>query len=91
MDTLPNITPAAKDVLAQLFIHGPTFDGDISSKAGRGELFDYGLAARIEGYSYLTETGMRLALFYRYDREKERRRSEISKALHEYREKNNGL
>jgi len=37
----PNVQelyPAAIAVLGQLFVHGPTCDGNVLSKAGRGDL-----------------------------------------------------
>jgi hypothetical protein len=35
-----------REVLRQLLFKGPTWDGDICSKAARGDLFDWGLALR---------------------------------------------
>ena len=40
------------EVLEQLFMFGPTWDGNIISKSGRDHLFDLKLASRVEGYSY---------------------------------------
>jgi len=59
------------EVLEQLFMFGPTWDGNIVSKSGRDRLFDLKLAARVEGYSFLTPAGIRLALSNRVDRKKE--------------------
>lgn len=59
------------EVLEQLFMFGPTWDGNIVSKSGRDQLFDLKLAARVEGYSFLTAAGIRLALSNRVDRKKE--------------------
>lgn len=56
------MSSAASDVLWQLFRNGPTWDGDITSKDGRGDLFRAKLAARVEGWSYLTAEGMELAV-----------------------------
>ncbi len=61
------------EVLEQLFIQGPTWDGNICSKSGRDQLFDLKLASRLEGYSFLTAAGIRLALSNRVDRKKETR------------------
>lgn len=61
------------EVLEQLFIRGPTWDGNIISKSGRDQLFDLKLASRVEGYSFLTAAGIRLALANRVDRKKENR------------------
>lgn len=51
----------AIEVLGQLFVNGPTWDGNICCKSGRGELFDIGLASRVNGFSFLTEEGVRAA------------------------------
>jgi hypothetical protein len=40
------IGPTPREVLKQILFYGPVFDGSIISKAGRGVLFDYGLAVR---------------------------------------------
>jgi hypothetical protein len=63
----------ARECFLQLFLHGPTWDGDIVSKAGRGELFDRGYAARENGWSYLTTAGMQVALAIGLDADKEKR------------------
>ena len=62
------------EVLEQLFMFGPTWDGNIISKSGRDQLFDLKLASRVEGYSFLTGAGVRLALSNRVDRKKETKR-----------------
>jgi hypothetical protein len=63
----------AVEVLEQLFFQGPTWDGNIISKSGRDDLFDLKLAGRVEGYSFLTAAGVRLALQNRVERKKEKR------------------
>jgi hypothetical protein len=67
------LTPVEIEVLEQLFYHGPTWDGNIVSKSSRDQLFDLKLATRVEGWSFLTAAGMRLALQNRLDRKKETR------------------
>jgi hypothetical protein len=62
------------EVLEQLFIFGPTWDGNIVSKSGRDQLFDLKLASRVEGYSFLTAAGIRLALQNKVERKKETNR-----------------
>lgn len=62
------------EVLEQLFTFGPTWDGNIVSKSGRDQLFNLKLASRVEGYSFLTAAGIRLALSNRLDRKKEDKR-----------------
>lgn len=63
------LTPGAIACLHQLFIKGPTWDGNIVDKCGRGELIKAGLADRIEGFSFLTKEGVQLAVSV-YEREK---------------------
>jgi len=53
---------AAFDVLGQLFMRGPTWDGNITSKSGRGELVDLGLAFHAHGFASLTPEGVRVAI-----------------------------
>jgi len=48
-------------VLGQLFGNGPTWDGNVISKTGRDELMEHGLAMRTNGFTYLTEDGVRIA------------------------------
>lgn len=78
-----NLSPTAIEVLEQLFFHGPTWDGNIISKSGRDELFDLKLAGRVEGYSFLMPSGVRMALNNRLERKKEssrrRERERLSK------------
>ena len=62
------------EVMEQLFFFGPTWDGNIVSKSGRDQLFDLKLASRVEGYSFLTADGIRLALRNGVDRKKEVKR-----------------
>jgi hypothetical protein len=64
----------AVEVLHCLFIHGPTWDGDVPSKSGRDELVRLNLAGRCEGYQFLTAAGVRMALDNKIDRKKESRR-----------------
>jgi hypothetical protein len=40
------LTSGQKEVLRQLLFDGPVWDGDIASKAARGDLFDLKLAVR---------------------------------------------
>lgn len=56
------LSSAAVDALGQLFVHGPTWDGDIISKTGRDDLIELGLASRAEGWAFITEKGLRLAI-----------------------------
>lgn len=44
-------------------VNGPIFDGDIASKADRGELFDLGLAVRV---CYKGEQGYTGATYFAY-------------------------
>jgi len=70
------LTGAESEVLRQLFLNGPTWDGDIISKSGRDNLFTYGLAKRENGWSFLTARGVQVSLAATLDRAKERRERE---------------
>lgn len=52
----------AQAAMNQLFMRGPTWDGDITSKAGRGELVANGLAFHDEGWASLTARGVAMAV-----------------------------
>ena len=56
------LSSAAVDVLGQLYVSGPTWDGNVCSKAGRGELCRAGLAWHEHGYASLTPEGVRVAV-----------------------------
>lgn len=56
------LSSAAKDVLGQLFLNGPTWDGNLVSKDGRGELCEIGLAFHANGFASLTAEGVRVAI-----------------------------
>lgn len=56
------LSSAAISVLGQLYVNGPTWDGNITSKAGRGELCHAGLAWHEYGYASLTPEGVRTAV-----------------------------
>lgn len=57
------LSGAAKDTLVCLCRHGPTWDGDVPSKAGRDELIEKAMAAKIvlknneQGYQAATYKG----------------------------------
>lgn len=65
------LSSAAVEVLGQLYVGGPTWDGNVCSKAGRGELCRAGLAWHEHGYANLTPEGVRTAV--EWDREYLRR------------------
>jgi len=52
----------AKAMLEQLFKSGPTWDGNVITKAGRGELIELGLAERGYGFAWLTRSGVQFAI-----------------------------
>lgn len=56
------LVPAAIEVLGQLCANGPTWDGNVCSKYGRGELVRLGLAWHQHGYASLTPEGLRVAV-----------------------------
>lgn len=56
------LSSAAIEVLGQLYAKGPTWDGNVCSKNGRGELVRAGLAWHEHGYASLTPEGVRTAV-----------------------------
>ena len=56
------LSSAAVEVLGQLYVSGPTWDGNVASKVGRGELCCAGLAWHEHGYASLTPEGVRVAV-----------------------------
>lgn len=58
------------DTLLCLFLHGPTYDGDVPSKTQRDELFDAGLISRSQGFQWLTDKGVVFALSCDYEAKK---------------------
>ena len=56
------LSGAAKDVMMQCFVRGPTWDGNVISKNGRGELVERGLARHGYGWCWLTDDGVRMAV-----------------------------
>lgn len=57
------LTSAAIDVLRQLFLRGPTWDGNLVSKSGRTELVELGYAEQNnDGWQWLTAAGIELAV-----------------------------
>jgi hypothetical protein len=62
------------DTLRQLFLNGPTFDGDMSSKSERSDMVGLGLVSRYDGYQTLTQTGLEICMRLGMDREKESRK-----------------
>lgn len=67
------LSSTAIEVLGQLYVGGPTWDGNVCSKAGRGELCRAGLAWHQHGYASLTPEGLRTAV--EWDRADLRRRN----------------
>ena len=56
------LSSAAIEMLGQLYVSGPTWDGNVCSKQGRGELCRAGLAWHEHGYASLTPEGVRVAV-----------------------------
>lgn len=55
-----DLSAAEREVLLQLFTHGPVWDGNIVSKTGRSDLVSKGYADRYEGFSFLTALGVQI-------------------------------
>lgn len=52
----------ANDVMMQLFVNGPTWDGDLISKSERDDLVELGLIDCFNGWQWLNSEGMIMAL-----------------------------
>lgn len=50
------------EVLGQLFVFGPTWDGNLVSKADRDALVEAGHAYRWDGWNFLTKRGVQAAV-----------------------------
>lgn len=50
------------EVLMQLFVEGPTWDGNLISKSDRDELDSLGLIDRFDGWQWLNGNGIQAAL-----------------------------
>jgi len=50
------------DTLLCLFVHGPTWDGNVPSKQSRDDLVQMGLVFRREGFASLTELGLEVCV-----------------------------
>lgn len=61
-EAITTTTGAMKDVLAQLFLHGPVWDGNIASKSARDAMVQAGLAKHENGWAFLTSEGVAFAL-----------------------------
>ena len=55
------LSSAAIEMLGQLYVSGPTWDGNVCSKHGRSELIRAGLAWHEHGYASLTPERVRIA------------------------------
>lgn len=63
------LTPGGTTVLGQLFVNGPTWDGNIVSKPGRAELVALQLAKQESGFSFLTAEGVQVAVEWEHSPE----------------------
>lgn len=50
------------ETLMQLFVQGPTWDGNLVSKGERDRMVDAGLADRWNGWNFLTQEGVEAAV-----------------------------
>jgi len=55
----------AQEVLGQLFVSGPQWDGYIVSKSGRDFLHENGLIERGFGWQWLSRSGVKMASNYK--------------------------
>lgn len=70
------------EVLMQLFVSGPTWDGNLISKGDRDDLVVAGLADRWQGWNFLTEAGVKTAVSGGYAANDWRDRRWYEKAAH---------
>lgn len=56
------LSSAATEVLMQLFVDGPKWDGNVVSKSGCAELVEAELAEKWEGWTFLTRKGVIVAV-----------------------------
>jgi hypothetical protein len=61
-DQVFGMSSGARECLQQLFLNGPTWDGDLASKNGRSELYKQGFVFIWNGWQSLTEAGMKFAV-----------------------------
>ena len=54
--------PPVNEVLMQLFLDGPTWDGNLISKSDRDKLIQTGMARKWDGWNFLTEYGVQSAV-----------------------------
>lgn len=80
------LSGAAAETLRCLFFHGPTWDGNVPSKSGRDELVNMGLAARGNGWQWLTRAGVEACFANDIQHEKDRRESRERKRRHQIEE-----
>lgn len=86
-DKIFGLSGAARDTMRCLFFHGPTWDGNLPSKCGRGELVDAGYAERWNGWQWLTRAGVEFAInSLLMEREKEKWQNERRNAVHAIRQ-----
>lgn len=50
------------ETLMQLFVEGPTWDGNLIDKSARNILVEAGLCERWNGWNYLTQEGVEAAV-----------------------------
>ena len=61
-DKIMGMSSAAREVHEKLFLFGPTLDGDLPSKNGRGELCQLGFCETWNGWNFLTSVGVEYAV-----------------------------
>lgn len=61
-EKVEGLSSAAIETIGQLYVNGPTWDGNVASKQGRSELIRAGLAWHAHGYASLNSEGVRVAV-----------------------------
>lgn len=78
-----DLAPDEKECFQQLFFHGPTWDGDIVSKAGRAGLDRRGYIERRNGWTQLSSAGFALAVDAKLGDDKESRDNKLRRESNE--------
>lgn len=70
-ENFSTLTPSERETVWTLFKHGPTYDGNVPSKATRDDLVQKGLVQRGHGYAWLTLAGVKAAVMLGMDSKKD--------------------
>ena len=80
---MPAIDANVRDTLLCLFLHGPTYDGEVPSKSARDELYKLKMIQRSNGFQWLTDAGVQWCFDLGFESEKRHWQHEYRKKLWE--------